>query len=237
MLFEVIKGYFAERFAWNEALVIRIEVGSVLALILLVLNLLFHFSAAQADEMSGTLNDTLVSFRSASGSLSVVTNAQLYAELSHASRASRHRIYTMYLGMVPPADSSLPEKLDYFAEILKLPKQKRQVVFRRIVLFSDSNRPWIREMARQYAGLANVSLAVYRRPEHAAQPLSIQLFDQERVFIVRAGARPPGQPRDIIVNDSIVVSLFDDYYSELWNQADVIVDSGRPVDHALAALG
>src|ERR1019366_5850119 len=107
----------------------------------------------------------------------------------------------------------------------------------RIVLFSDSNRPWSREMERQYAGLANVSLAVYRRPEHAAQPLSIQLFDQERVFIVRAGARPPGQPRDITVNDSIVVSLFDDYYSELWNQADVIVDSGRPVDHALAALG
>lgn len=76
-------------------------------------------------------------------------------------------------------------------------------------------------------GLNNANLAVYVRPAGAARPLSIQLFDDTRLFLVNVASRPPGQSRDVLLTAREVVGLFDDYYDELWAACAILVNGGR----------
>lgn len=229
---EFAKGILSELFSLSHELLLRIEIGSIVLLILIVLNLLFHFSAAQAEEAVGEVTSQLSLLRATGGRLAVLSSSELYKELVQAANSSRHRIYSSYLGPIPPSASNLLEKHEYFKMVTKLSRKKRGVLFRRIILLTKANYEWINSLMKEYTGQSNVSLAVYVTQAGTVRPLSVQLFDDAKAFIIHAAVRPPGQPRDIELSDPIVVSLLDDYYDELWANSHVILDSGRP-DSAL----
>jgi hypothetical protein len=209
----------------DDGSVVRAEVGGVLLLVLLIINLMFHLSAAQAEESVDQVTSQLSLLRSG-GRLSVLTSTELYRELVEAASVARHRVYNTYLGHAPPPASNLPEKADYFKVLAKLARRRKGVSFRRIVLLTEATAKWIAGLMDEYAGMRNVSLAVYRKGDGLLPPLSIQLFDDNKVFVVHAAARPPGQPRDIMITDPVVVSLLDDYYKEVWELSEVVLDSG-----------
>lgn len=74
--------------------------------------------------------------------------------------------------------------------------------------------------------MRNVSLAVYEQKGGAVEPLSVQIFDESRVFIMHAAERPSGEPRDISIEDRITVLLLDDYYENIWKASTLLVDAG-----------
>lgn len=227
VVLESSKEHVANLLHLGEGAMPRVEIGGVVFIFLLVLNLVFHLSSAQAEESVSQVSAQLSSLRASTGRLSVLTNTELYLELVQAANEVRHRVYNTYLGEIPPPGSNLSEKQDYFKMLTKMAKKKKNITFRRIALLTKANADWVQKLAAEYEGLSNMSLAVFRRPSGSPQPLSLQLFDNSKVFIVHAAARPPGQPRDILVTDPIVVSLLDDYYDDLWALSEVVVAEGR----------
>jgi hypothetical protein len=236
VLLELLKGWLAKQFGLHEEVLVRIEVGGVTLLILIVINLVFHLSTAQAEETVAEIAAQISSMRGSEGHSAALSSSTLYRELVTAAEGAQHRVYSAYLGTDPPAESNLPEKQKYFEALRRLAKKKRRTAFRRIVLLTGANMPWIDRLTREYEGYANVSIAIYRHPEGAALPLSIQLFDDARLFMVHAAARPPGQPRDIMINDRVIVSILNDYYEYLWRVSELVLESGRIQTATLEAL-
>ena len=226
---ESLKGILAHNLRVSEHTLVRVEIGAVVLIILIVLNVMFHFSAAQAEDSVHQVRAQLSSLRASTGKLSVLSSVELYRELVQAANSARHRIYTTYLGATPPFDSNLPEKQEYFKAVLRIAKQKKNIAIRRIIRLTAANLDWIETLLKEYDNLRNVSIAVYYQREDSLEPLSIQLFDEDKLLIVHAAGRPPGQPRDLMVSDLAVVPLFDDYYEVLWRRSTPILDRGRRI--------
>lgn len=243
--FEIARGYL-ETLGLKEEAAVRIEVGSAVVLVIAIQALIFHLSSAQAEEYTGAFDSQTERLRMISeavggvdarldrmqavvGRLDVLSREEVYTELVHAAEKAEARVYNTYLGITPPNETSPVEKRDYFRDLAQLARRKDNVEFRRVVLMTSANAPWIRKLVTEYEGLANVSMAIYCKPHSALLPLSLQFFDADKVFIMHA-KRPPWQPRDIVIADPTVVTLLDDYYEELWALSHVVLDSGR-TDH------
>lgn len=224
---EFAKGHLVTSMGLSEHAVEKIEFGSIILLMLLVLNLVFHFSSATAEEVVEQVDARLNSQRPEGGQLTMLSSSALYRELVGAVESARHRVCNTYLGSIPPDVSNLPEKQAYFRNLLRDAKKKKTVEFRRIVMLSEANRAWVKQLIKDYSGLTNVSIAVYRGAPENLTSLSVQVIDNNALFIIHAAARPPGQLRDMMIKDKAAVAIFSDYYESLWKLCDVALEKGK----------
>jgi hypothetical protein len=108
--------------------------------------------------------------------------------------------------------------------------------FKRIVLLTDKNLPWIISLANRCVNVRNASLSVYCPIDGTSLPLSVQLVDQMEAILVNPSTKPPGADRDIVLLDRIAVHLLDGYYDRIWQASKPIVVQGQLMPGALEML-
>lgn len=229
VLLEFFKGQLVHSLSMSEEIVVRIEIGAIFLLLLIVINLVFHFTAAQTEETVFNIKAILDNIPFTSGGVVVLNSSQLYLHLIHSTRAAKHRVYNTYFGHIPPEQSNLPAKGDYFEAMTKIAKTKSSLEFRRIVLLTEANKEWIREMVNEFENHKNISIRVYQSPDNRIRPLSIQLYDDQEAYLIHLVDRPPGQPRDIVIKESVAVSILNQYYEDFWNASNPVLDCGKKV--------
>jgi len=156
----------------------------------------------------------------------------MYNRIFQSSSIANNRIYTCYFHTHPPADSP-KEKKDYFNNILQLEKKKISVLVRRIVLFSNFNFPWIRQLVELHNNFPNYSLSIFYIKRDDIKPLSVQLYDNSEIFLMYPITLQPGKQRDILIQSppQLMIDLFSSYYQELWDSSDIIIDMGKINSH------
>jgi hypothetical protein len=234
---ELLSSKLESSFGLSDEVVTKIEIAILAFFVLLVANLVFHFSALQTEKVVTHFETSVDALRgSLAPHVTLLNDSQLYRELGAAATDARSRVYNCYFGLVPPSQSVKKDKLKYFERINKLVQQKPRVEFRRIILLTEENLSWAQELVDELGGEANFNLAVYGAGEGTPGLLSVQLYDDERVFLIHAGIKPSEQPRDILVSEPQVALLFDDYFESLWRASTVVIHLGQANDQAVSGL-
>jgi hypothetical protein len=210
---------------------IRLEIGVLTATLLVILNIMFHLSVAQAEETTEQMRliqeSMLTTMRSLEGRIVMLTSDDLYRELRISAECARSRIYTSYMGETPPTGTTVRSKKLYFELMTKLPKRNAHVICRRMIAGTSANAPWISSLVEEYRGVRNVSIAVYEPPARFPS-LSMLFFDDDSLYIVNVASRPPGQYRDIKIFSRDVANIMDALYERMWLAATVLLDAGIP---------
>lgn len=240
LAFEALAKTIQGAFDWSEETRVRLEIGLVVGFIVVVINLLFHLIAAQSEETSRHINKLNDRISLETGALQdrimLLSSEQLYRELRSAAESSKSRIYTTYMGDRDPKLGATASKIKYFQIMEELPKKRPNLTVRRIVRVTKENARWAEGLARVYSGQGNVSIALLLLADGTPIPLSVQMYDNSKTFLVRIANRPPGHPRDIAISSASVVDVLDGYYDSLWSASRVVVDSGRLDERALKAI-
>jgi hypothetical protein len=214
----------------------RLEIGVLTLTVLLVMNLVFHFSAIQAEAMLHHMRSFEQELsRSRDIRMTVLTEADKYRQMLRAAESAQHRFYVCYFRESPPGKIP-PEKEAYYKRIRKISKAKPHVAFRRIVLFTPANFPWILRLIEEHRGQVNQSLAVYFSQLDSLRPLSVQLVDSSQATIANPDVKAPGQDRDIAIWAPELVPLLDNYYENVWRASRVVVQDGKVDERLVSSL-
>lgn len=237
VLVEVFAKQLEELLELSPSARIRLEIGVLAGVILIVINLVFHLITIQSEAAVSQLTEVREALDAASGfdqgRVRLLTSEALYRELRTAAQQSKSRIYTSYMGGRPGWKAPVESKRKYFELMDELPRRAPGITIRRIVLGTKANLDWIGHLVDTYRSVPNVSLAVYLANPTSALPLSMQLFDSQRCFLVGAANRPPGQARDIAIVSEAAAGVLDAYYELVWATSTLVVDSGGVSKDAL----
>lgn len=240
ILIEVFSPQLQKALSLSEMRTLAFELAVAIVTVLVVVNLVLHLSSSQNESTVRKVEETsvhlLASVSAQDGHVSLLTSEGLYRELNDSVEASKSRIYTTYMGNTPPGTPVVASKRAYFQAMRDYPRRHPGVVVRRIFLATPSNAAWIRDLADGYRDLGNVSVAAYIAVDGQILPLSVQLFDNQRAFIVHVAEKPPGQPRDLSLASEKAASVLDGYYEALWRASAIVLDSGRLVQPNLSRL-
>ena len=83
-------------------------------------------------------------------------------------------------------------------------------MFRRLVRDSQKNKAWIAKILTEMSGSRNFSLSMITDDEKEEHPfaLSVQVIDNEKVWLVAVRSHEPGGgPRDLLLKGKIVRKL------------------------------
>ena len=150
-----------------------------------------------------------------------------YEKLRYYVMRANTRVDLMYFGVRPPSAyiKSL-SKENYVSELDKSIKERKKN-FRRIILYTEENKEWIKTIIKAHKGNEWFSLAVVINPE-ALPILSAQVIDDDiAIFMNLDSAITPKKPRDIIFESKIVAGIVDLYYASLFAKARIIVENGK----------
>lgn len=214
---------------WNHKLeTLGFVAASVTTLI--VVNLVYSLVASHSEQVLASLADLEQSRR-----VRTLSSHDMYAELLRYMQGAKDRFYTCYFGDHPP-NNSPKIKRTYHNSVIPTTKKNSDLIFRRIVLLTDENLPWILALADKCTNVSNASLSVYCSEDGTSLPLSVQLVDQEVAVLVHPSRKSPGAARDIVLLDRTAVHLLDGYYERIWQASRPVITQGKVVDGALDEL-
>lgn len=198
--------------------------------VLVVINLVYHFSFIQTESTIGTIRNTAHALElrlSPLGSHATPMPSDMYyVRLLEAIGSARGRVNLSFFGDRPPDGSPTASKRLLFGQLHTMWSQHTDIRYKLLVIPSPSTSGWIAQLAASCQGFRHVSIGLLRMPVDALPPISTQVIDDHHVFIDHLVPRRPDGFRDLALTGSITTSLFHDYYSARWQTADILLDHG-----------
>lgn len=159
-----------------------------------------------------------------------INESDFYDFFNKKLKRVKKRADITYFNNHPPDDSSSQNTKKYYRDLIRFIKRKDKVMFRRIIRATPQNEKWIKKMLRDYKSVENFSLACYCDGEPEKDSLGIlavQLIDDEKSFIVAAGAQSDTRtPRDVYIKSPEMNEILSKYYDKIWVDCKVIIQKG-----------
>ena len=172
-------------------------------------------------------------FSSKNNSTFAVNKEELYNKMNEFVQRSEKRINLMYMGTKKPTDyGTLVSKMNYISN-LEQRIISNNIPIKRIILYTNSNKQWIKKLSELYEGKNNISLYIIDDSGdaniHSVQ-VSVQLFDDSRVVLMNFdSSNVSTSARDIIIDSIELTHIFESYY-ERFITAQVaipIIENGK----------
>ena len=185
------------------------------------------------EKRAGQLEDKIVSIPD----FEELDADHFYTDLDRLVRTANRTVKLMYFGKRSPRTGTFRrQERNYVEMILRHPRDRRDIYFQRIILNTPSNVEWATENMNALGNLANFSLAIYN-PRGTEPILSIQLIDDEHVFIVDPLPGGLQNIKYLYAKSHHANYIFDKYYQAVWEQSIVLVDCGTKNEQAMQDLG
>jgi hypothetical protein len=157
-----------------------------------------------------------------------VNKYELYETMSDFLLNSKSRVDLMYLGRKPPTQYPVFTQKETYIDNLKNRITVNDKPIRRIILYTDANKSWIKELADTYNSKNNVSLYILNNQKLDA--ISVQIFDDKRVILMNVDNTVASiDKRDVIVESIELNSIFEFYYNRIIidKTAIPIIENGK----------
>ncbi|KAB2967329.1 hypothetical protein [Zoogloea sp.] len=206
--------------------------GLSLALIGATMSLVLLYAEREREQRQKQMDDGAL-FRQISNGLSAcltVHEREFYAIWPEQVRRATNNVDITHLGLLPPRVKNSPAESDYFSDLKKIYKSSRATI-RRVERYSSGKKDWINKLAKEFEGVANVSLAVYQDPFDTPMPAAMsvcRIDDRYAWLIAVAEHESTGNVRDLMLTGKESVDLVRRYFQErLWSNGIVVLDRGK----------
>lgn len=159
-----------------------------------------------------------------------VHEREFYALWPEQVRRAMNNVDITHLGLLPPRIKNSPSESEYFSDLRRIYKSTRATI-RRIERYSNDKKEWINKLAKEFEGVANVSLAVYQDPFDTSMPAAMsvcRIDDRYAWLIAVAEHESTGNFRDLMLTGKDSVDLVRRYFQDrLWSRGIVVLDRGK----------
>lgn len=210
----------------------------------------FYFAVLGAtliNEMSNqnnVMNDDLKKFAEAakhqfSGKL--IPDHEFYLDFLNSMRNAKNNVNISYFAPYPPDTTQHKDRKEYYKKIKTIIKGNPRIHFRRLVRYTEKNKPWIKQMLKEYKDIPNFHLAIVRDLEDFNQKmsysLSVQVIDDKKCWLVAIESHEGGQNiyRDLYLESEDVGKAMRGYYARLWSLSDKLIETGVLTDEGRKA--
>ena len=207
--------------------------GMGTALSLISVTMMVVLLNVELDRQQREANSDATLFRAISQRMSASLpfhEREFFAIWPEQVRRAQDTVDVAYLSPRPPPTVGSGAQEQYFGAIHKIYKASNAHV-RRVERLSSEKRDWLRRLVRDFTGLHNVSLAVYRDQIDAELPAPISVCrsdDQYAWLVALAEHESTGKYRDVLLTGSDVVGLIRTYFqNRLWLRSTVIINRGQ----------
>jgi hypothetical protein len=142
---------------------------------------------------------------------------------------AQNNIDVTHLGPRPPQNRHGNEESKYFSDMKKLYMESSAQI-RRVERLTPDKISWIQKLVKDFEGVSNFSLGVYRDPFEGEMPaaLSVCRIDDRYAWIVAmAEHESTANYRDLLITGREGVDMVRRYFQDrLWNRSIVILDHG-----------
>lgn len=146
---------------------------------------------------------------------------------------AQRNIDVAHLGPRPPQNRHGEEEAAYFTAMATLYRNSRAQICR-VERLTPEKREWITGLVRDFSGVTNFSLRVYRDPSKEEMPLalSISRVDDRCAWIVAVAEQESrNNVRDLLITGRDAVALLANYFQKrLWEEGIPIIDHGKVID-------
>lgn len=185
------------------------------------------------NEMSSRVGKELDSFKSTLTNINTaesIPEEKFYDDFLDKVQGARSIVYTAHLGIDPPS-RIMENARDYYKKIWDILGKKKHVEMKRVELFTDSKKVWLKDVVRKMRGKKGFFLWVIdgrENPERFGSALSVQVVDGEVFLVALASHHDRVRDRDILLRGSSFQSLWVDYYNDrLLAQAKILISDGQ----------
>lgn len=172
-------------------------------------------------------------FSSSKNSTYAISKEELYHRMNGFVQSSKKRINLMYMGTKPPTDyGTLFSKIEYITSLGER-ISSNNIPIKRIILYTETNKQWIKELSEFYNQKDNVSLYIIADSGSAnmrSVQVSVQLFDDSKVVLMNFdNSNVSTGGRDIIIDSIELTRIFESYYERFITTkvAIPIIENGR----------
>lgn len=162
-----------------------------------------------------------------------VHEREFYALWPEQVRRATNNVDITNLGLLPPRTKNSPAESEYFSDLRKIYKSTMATI-RRVERYSNEKKEWINQLAKNFEGISNISLAVYKDPFDTTMPaaMSVCRIDDRCAWLIAvAEHESTGSVRDLMLTGKDSVDLIRRYFQErLWSRSILILDRGKLCD-------
>lgn len=160
-----------------------------------------------------------------------IPDHEFYLDFLNEMRKAKRTVCISYFAPYPPDTTNHQDRAEYYRKIKKIIKGNPKVHFRRLIRYTDKNKPWIKELLRDFSGVPNFDLAVIRDLEDAnvklSYALSAQIIDSQKCWLVAIESHENQNAyRDVYLEGSAISESMQGYYARLWNLSEELIVSG-----------
>lgn len=163
-----------------------------------------------------------------------VHERHFYTLWSSQVRTAQHTVDVCHLGPTPPRSRHGESEANYFENLGTLIRSTHAHV-RRVERLSPAKNAWIRKLMKDFEGVENFSLVVYRdeSDEELLRALSVSRIDDSYAWLVAVAEHESTTGyRDLLITGEKAVALMSEYFStRLWasKYSTKIMDHGQPI--------
>lgn len=141
-----------------------------------------------------------------------------------------NRIYLTYLAKKPPNSAnytSYQSKKEYLDDLEKQILDNTKAI-KRIVLYTDENKEWIKEIANNGIGKGRFSLSILK-DNNLIPRVPFQIIDDKYLIILGKVPSESVIKRDIIIESKEVIETYEVFYEKLWksNSCYQVIENGQ----------
>lgn len=156
-----------------------------------------------------------------------VSKEILYEKLSEFVNSASSRIDLTYLGDMPPGAYRKSTARDIYIKTLSDVISSKRILVRRIILYTEHNKEWIKSLVKKYTGNTYISLVIIS--EKPKLPIvSVQIIDQNFTVLINLNQSDIilGY-RDVVIESDELTSIFEVYYGQIYNSSIDILSHGK----------
>jgi len=179
-------------------------------------------------KITGSITHLTNAMNSVDNYVYAVDKSKLYEIMSEFLLNTESRVDLMYLGKKPPTEYPIFKEKTEYIDNLRNKILINDTQIRRIILYTNENKSWIKELADTYQNKDKISLYILNNVK--LDTISVQIFDKTKVILMNLDNSDTSiHKRDVIVESEELNSIFEFYYGRIIKDKTVIpiIENGR----------
>lgn len=181
-------------------------------------------------ELREDLNDIAYAFPNLNSvKVYTLSRKDLYIKLGQRVKKAKQRVWLTYLAKKPPTASSYS---NYDTKITYLKFLNESIIdnnkaFKRIILLTEENKSWIKDIVRTGKDKNRFSLAILIDRDNIPR-VPFQILDDVNLVLLGKVPAESVVKRDVIIESKDVIQTYEVYFDRLWksNNCIQIVENG-----------